>query len=128
MTRSFNPTGWNSQGRKSEKSHKTHPTPHYHHKIETERSGRQKEKNWHKDLGIQVGYSIVEFPEERGSRRKKKRKKKKKKTGKDARGYEDNLAKCLFQIHPTCPVESSWFLASQSSPFSAITSKISPGT
>ena len=33
-------------------------------------------------------------------------------------------AKCLLQIHPTWLVRSSWFLASQSSPFSPITSKI----
>lgn len=41
------------------------------------------------------------------------------------RVYESaSLAKCLDQIHPTCSLGSSWFLASHSSPFSAITSKI----
>lgn len=39
--------------------------------------------------------------------------------------YESaSLAKCLDQIQPTRSLGSSWFLASQSSPFSAITSKI----
>lgn len=35
-----------------------------------------------------------------------------------------SLAKCFDQIQPTTMRGSSWFLASQSSPFSAITSKI----
>lgn len=42
--------------------------------------------------------------------------------------HEANLTKCLFQIHPTWHVASSWFLASHSSPFSPITSNISPAT
>ena len=37
---------------------------------------------------------------------------------------EASFAKCLFQIQPIWFVESSWFLASQSSPFSPMTSKI----
>ena len=37
---------------------------------------------------------------------------------------EASLTKCLFQIHPTKLSLSSWFLASQSSPFSPMTSKI----
>lgn len=35
-----------------------------------------------------------------------------------------NFAKCLDQIQPTRSLGSSWFLASHSSPFSAMTSKI----
>ena len=49
-------------------------------------------------------------------------------TQQDKLAYDDNLAKCLFQIHPTWRVESSWFRASHNSPFSPTTSKISPAT